>query len=68
MAVRTDGFHDRLLLWRHYWAVGWNLCYVDVRRDVMLMEFLAGLAVLMFIATVVYTFWMVSEEQKDIGE
>ena len=32
------------------------------------MEFLAGLAVLMFTATVVYTFWMVSEEQKDLEE
>ena len=32
------------------------------------MEFLAGLAVLAFTATVVYTFWMVSEEQKDLEE
>jgi hypothetical protein len=32
------------------------------------MEFLAGLAVLMFTATVAYTFWMVSEEQKDLEE
>jgi hypothetical protein len=33
-----------------------------------MMDFLAGVAVLVFTATVVYTFWMVSEEQKDIGE
>lgn len=68
MAVRTDGLNVRLYLWCDVGAVGWNLDIVDVRRDVMLMEFLAGLAVLMFIATVVYTFWMVSEEQKDIGD
>lgn len=32
------------------------------------MEFLAGVSVLLFTATVVYTFWMLAEEQKDIGE
>ena len=32
------------------------------------MEFLAGLAVLAFTGTVVYVFWMVSEEQKDFEE
>lgn len=32
------------------------------------MDFLAGLAVLAFVGCVVYVFWMLSEEQKDIGE
>lgn len=37
---------------------------MDVRRDVMLMEFLAGAACLAFAACVVYVFWMVAQEQK----
>jgi hypothetical protein len=33
-----------------------------------MMEFLAGLSCLAFVGCVVYVFWMLAEEQKDIGE
>ena len=32
------------------------------------MEFLAGLVFVTFAFCVVYVFWMIADEQKDIGE
>jgi len=64
LEVRTDGLNVRLYLRRDTGAVGWNLDIMDVRRVVMLMEFLAGLAFMTFAFCVVYVFWMVADEQK----
>jgi len=43
LAVRTDGLNVRLYLRGDVGAVVWTLDIVDVRRVVMLMEFLRGL-------------------------
>ena len=67
MAVRTDGFDVWLYLRGDVGAVGWNLDIVDVRRDVMLMEFMAGVAVTMFASCVCYVFYMLAEESRNDG-
>lgn len=69
MAVRTYGFDVWLYLRGDVGAVGWNLDFVDVRRDVMATEeIFAGVAFLAFAGCVVWTFKMAVEEATKEGE
>lgn len=69
MAVHTDGFDVRLYLRGDVGAVGWNLDFMDVRRDVMATEeIFAGVAFLLFVGCVVYVFKMALEEAEKEGE
>jgi len=68
LAVRTDGLNVRLYFKGDVGAVGWNLDFMDVRRDVMAMKIFAGVAFLLFVGCVVYVLKMAIEESEKEGE